>query len=257
MTIVDELPAVGLTMAFTSALGNVLGEVLRKRLVGSYNPGTVTVAYRLPTAVFIGIVIVIMMRSGASPRVVDHGPIFGVWHLAPITGFLVYALVVTLILGIATWMHLKAFAVGELSTTAPILSFTPVFAVFTGWVAFHNVLSAAKLIGIAMASIPPVFMQTLRRAEVLIIVLMGWLIFKEKRIARKFLGSSIMVIGVIIIIVRNLTLTQTLWLAATGLAILIPLSLLAPYGERRAGRYDADTKQARSSTATPESGPLV
>ena len=357
--IVDQLPTFGLLMALTSAGGNALGEVLRKRLVGRFSPGTVTFAYRLPTALFIGIIILLMSRQGATVHIVDRGPLFGApfLHFAPVSGFAIYMVIVIAILGTATWMHLKAFQVGELSTTAPLLSFTPVFALFTTWIAFQQYPSPVKFIGImlvvagafaihldvlskgpfdpikaifkdpgsrwmmgvcglyaivspieksvvdmsgpylesmvlafgtaamwltagiargeqeqlksifrkepwrlfflsssdaivlvtyyiAMSMMPPFIMQTMRRADLLIVVLMGALIFKEKNIARKFFGCSIMVVGVCIIVIKNLSLDRALEIAALGLVILLPLSVLAVVRERR-----RDERLLRQSTA--------
>ena len=352
--IVDQLPTLGIVLALTSASGNVLGEVLRKRLVAGYSPGTVTFAYRLPTALFVGLIILLMHDHGGTVALADRGALFGMpfLHPSPLVAFVVYAVVVTLILGSATWAHLKAFQVGELSSTAPLLSFTPVFALLTTWVAFHQFPSNAKLLGIllvvlgafairvnllsrapfepltalwrdpgsrwmigvcvlyavvgpierslddiggpylaamvlafgtagmwfaaglargedmrtiffrrpvellalagsdaivlvtyygAMAMMPPVIMQTLKRADVLLVVLMGWLIFKERNVARKFFGCAIMVIGVTIIVVKGMPFAQALLLAAAGIAVFVPLSLLALRNERARYGYDAQT----------------
>ena len=344
--IVAQLPVLGVLYALTSASGNVLGEVLRKRLVGHFSPGVVTWAYRLPTALFIGAIIFVMARHGAHFGFADRGPLFGVsfLHVTPPAEFAAYMVVVTLLIGSATWAHLKAFQVGELSTTAPLLSFTPVFAIFTTWIAFHQYPSTVKLMGVllvvagafaihldvfsngwldpikalfrdpgsrwmllvcvlyaisspiersaddisgpyteamilafgtslmwllvgvarrenvtaifsrepwrllllsssdaivlvtyyaSLALVPPFIVQTLRRADLLVIVIMGWLVFKERNIARKFFGCSIMVVGVWLIVVNNLSLEGAAIIASVGLAILLPLSALAVSLERR------------------------
>jgi len=339
MTVVDRFSEFGLVMATVASLGNVAGELLRKQIMLRQNATAATFAYRSLSTLFVAIAVIVLARTGTPVRIVDGGAFFGIpfLHWSPAVTFGAYMVALTAILGYASWAHLKAFQLSALSTTAPLLSFTPVFVIFTGWVGFGEVPSWTKVLGIvlivagafaihidllaeswlspfkalvgetgsrymmavallyaisgpiekrvvlmsgaftealayafgtmalffalslafrvdprtpfrqepwtvfwlacsdvlvlvtqlvAAALMPVVVGISLKRAGTIVIVLLGWLWFKEKGISRKLLGSAIMVVGVLLIYLP-IGFVEALLVTAAGLGILVPLAIRA------------------------------
>jgi len=152
VTIVDRFSEFGLIMATIASLGNVVGELLRKQIMLRQNATAVTFAYRSVSTVLALATLLVVARMGTAPKIVDGGPFFGVPFMSwpPGVTFAAYIVVLTAILGYASWAHLKAFQLSAISTTVPLLSFTPVFTIFTGWVGFGEVPSWTKILGIVL-----------------------------------------------------------------------------------------------------------
>jgi drug/metabolite transporter (DMT)-like permease len=337
--IVDRFSEFGLLMATIASLGNVFGELLRKQIGLRQSATAASFAYRALSTLFALATVVFLAYRGTPITIVDGGPFFGVpaLHWSPAVTFTAYIVLLCVILGYASWAHVRAFQVSALTTTVPLLSFVPVFTIFTGWIAFAEIPSWTKIIGIvlivagtfaihidllsegwlaplravvtdagsrymmavallyaiagpiekrvvlmsgpftealwyafgtalvflamsfalrvdpirpfrqepwtvgwlavsdivvlitqylAAAYMPVVVGIAIKRVGLLVIVLLGWLIYKERGIGRKMLGSSIMVVGVLIIYFP-VSLVQALVLTAVGLAVLVPLSLRA------------------------------
>lgn len=313
-------------MATVGAVANVMGEVFRKKMMLKYSPTATTFAYRTISTILIALAGWWFYTHGHPETIRD------VWAF---TGLI---LVLTAILGYASWAHLKAFQLSAMSTTAPLLSFIPVFTLFVAWFFLHELPTATSLVGIvlvvagtfaihvdligkgwleplkavvkdpgsrymmsvallygvsgpiekkivlmsgpftegtwyalgtallfliialarrdnpltpfakapmttvwlsisdavvlvsqyaAYAAMPVVINAALRRTGTLVVVLLGWLIFKEAGIGRKLLGSAIMAVGALIIYLKFLSLEQALIIAAAGLAVLVPLAIRA------------------------------
>ena len=86
------------------------------------------------------------------------------------------------------------------------------------WVVLAGVLEAVALI-FQLAShnyIQVVITISIKRAGIILTVLLGWLVFKEKDIGDKLIAASVMLVGVLIIYLK-LTLAQSFALAALGL----------------------------------------
>jgi drug/metabolite transporter (DMT)-like permease len=150
--IVDRFSEFGLFMATVASLGNVFGEVLRKQIMFRQNATAASFAYRSLSTVFALIVVIVLATRGTAVKIVDGGAFFGVpfWHWPPSATFTAYIAVLTAILGYASWAHMKAFQLSALSTTVPLLSFTPVFTIFTGWIGFGEIPSWTKILGIVL-----------------------------------------------------------------------------------------------------------
>jgi drug/metabolite transporter (DMT)-like permease len=150
--IVERFSEFGLAMATIASLGNVVGELLRKQIMLRQNATAVTFAYRALSTVFALITLVVVVRTGTALKIVDGGTFFGAPFLSwsPGATFAGYIVVLVAILGYASWAHLKAFQLSAISTTVPLLSFTPVFTIFTGWIGFGEVPSWTKVLGIVL-----------------------------------------------------------------------------------------------------------
>jgi drug/metabolite transporter (DMT)-like permease len=150
--IVDRFSEVGLLMATIASFSNVFGELLRKQIGIRQSATAASFAYRALATVFALATVAVVARLGISLTIVDGGPFFGVpaLHWPPVLTFAAYITLLCLILGYASWAHVRAFQVSAISTTAPLLSFTPVFTIFTGWIAFSEIPSWTKVIGILL-----------------------------------------------------------------------------------------------------------
>ena len=86
------------------------------------------------------------------------------------------------------------------------------------WVILAGVLEAVALI-CQLAShnyIQVVITISIKRAGIILTVLLGWLVFREKDIGDKLIAASVMLVGVLIIYLK-LTLMQSCAMAALGL----------------------------------------
>jgi uncharacterized membrane protein YdcZ (DUF606 family) len=94
----------------------------------------------------------------------------------------------------------------------------PVMRNVPQWVVIAGVLEAVALI-FQLASheyIQVVITISIKRAGIILTVLLGWLVFKEKDIGDKLIAASVMLVGVLIIYLK-LTVMQSCALAALGL----------------------------------------
>jgi drug/metabolite transporter (DMT)-like permease len=150
--IVERFSEFGLIMATVASLGNVVGELLRKQIMLRQNATAATFAYRSVSTVFALVTVLVVAKMGPPLAIVDGGAFFGApfLHWSPGATFAAYIVALTAILGYASWAHLKAFQLSSLGTTVPLLSFTPVFTIFTGWVGFGEIPSWTKALGILL-----------------------------------------------------------------------------------------------------------
>lgn len=132
-------------LALASLLGSTLGwsclDLLRKLLVKHVSGGALLVWMTAGNAVLFG---VWGLFSGFSPATP------GYW--APALGSIVLNVVANL-------AYFESVRVAPLSTTVPLLSFTPVFASVFGWFALGEVPGIWKLAGIALAVVGAVVLS--------------------------------------------------------------------------------------------------
>jgi drug/metabolite transporter (DMT)-like permease len=89
------------------------------------------------------------------------------------------------------------------------------------WAALAGTLEAVALI-FQLSShnyIDVVITISVKRAGIILVVLLGWLVFKEKGIGDKLIASSVMLVGVLIIYLPA-PLTQSLLIAAAALLVM-------------------------------------
>lgn len=87
------------------------------------------------------------------------------------------------------------------------------------WVVLAGVLEAVALI-FQLSShnyIAVVYTISIKRAGIILVILLGWLVFKEKNISDKLIAASVMLVGVLIIYLP-ISLTQALLIAALAIA---------------------------------------
>ncbi len=87
------------------------------------------------------------------------------------------------------------------------------------WVVLAGVLEAVALI-FQLSShnyIAVVYTISIKRAGIILVILLGWLVFKEKNIGDKLIAASVMLVGVLIIYLP-ISLMQALMIAAVALA---------------------------------------
>jgi uncharacterized membrane protein YdcZ (DUF606 family) len=88
-----------------------------------------------------------------------------------------------------------------------------------GWAALAGVLEAVVLL-FQLSShnhIAVVYTISIKRAGIILVILLGWLVFKEKGIGDKLIAASVMVVGIAILYLP-VTLEQGMALAAAALA---------------------------------------
>ncbi|HTV74878.1 MAG TPA: hypothetical protein VME66_14365 [Candidatus Acidoferrales bacterium] len=95
----------------------------------------------------------------------------------------------------------------------------------------------------AQALLPVYVTVSIKRGGIILIVLLGWLVFKEKGVARKVLGCGVMLLGLMVLNVP-MSLTGALLLSAIGLGILVPLSIYLGNRGRRLEAARAATQGA-------------
>jgi len=77
----------------------------------------------------------------------------------------------------------------------------------------------------AQSALPVAVAVSIKRSGIILIVLFGWLLFKESNVRQKLLGCGIMVIGICEIYL-SMGLNESVVLALVGLAILLPIAIL-------------------------------
>lgn len=121
----------------------------------------------------------------------------------------------------------SAFGVGMVIFYS-VLSFArgtqlrPVMRAVPGWAMLAGTLEAVALL-FQLSShnyIQVVITISIKRAGVILTVLLGWLIFREKDIGDKLIAASVMLTGVLIIYIQALSFGQALLVAGAALALM-------------------------------------
>lgn len=118
----------------------------------------------------------------------------------------------------------------------------PVMRAVPGWAMLAGTLEAVALL-FQLSShkyIQVVITISIKRAGVILTVLPGWLIFREKDIGDKLIAASVMLTGVLIIYIQALSFGQALLVAGAAL-VLMSLAL-----------WLTRKPQARAETVTQE-----
>ena len=134
-----QLNPVGLGLAGTMSVMNVLTDVARKRALEKREINTVTFWTRIAVTVVFGIALAVHVATG-SP-VVIHGGI-------PL--FLLYLVLDVGLITLVMWLYFRALQVSPLSLCVPFLAFTPVFLLGTGFVMLHELPPPIKIVGVVL-----------------------------------------------------------------------------------------------------------
>ncbi len=146
------LAPVGLIMAATMSVTNVLTDVARKRALHDRDLIPATFWIRTAVTTVFGIVLLWRIFWGATIVIRDGGPLFGFEsiHAAPVPTFFIYLVLNVLLITCVTWLYFRALQISPLSMCVPFLSFTPVFLIPTGYIILHEVPPLLKGLGVLL-----------------------------------------------------------------------------------------------------------
>jgi drug/metabolite transporter (DMT)-like permease len=224
------LSSIGLLMAATMSVTNVLTDVARKHALEGRD--LIPATFWIRTAVTTVFAIVRLYRMavvGATVVIRDGGPLFGIAqvHLAPVPTFLIYLALNVLLITAVMWLYFRALQISPMSMCIPFLSFTPVFLIPTGFIILGEVPSPLKGLGVGLIVVGSLVMHRRLFAE-------GWLapvkaVLKEK-------GSRYMLLVSLIFALTNpldkklVTMSDVFFEAfAYGLGLCICFWLMGRY----------------------------
>lgn len=133
------LPAIGLGLAATMSVTNVLTDVARKHALEKRDLVPATFWIRIAVAAVFAIVLVVRILMGAPAGI----------HVPLLTFFAYLVVDVTMITGVM-WLYFRALQISPLSLCVPFLSFTPVFLLFTGFVMLGELPEPVKILGVVL-----------------------------------------------------------------------------------------------------------
>jgi len=162
------LSPVGLLMAATMSITNVLTDVARKRALENRSLNTATFWIRTAVTTVFGIVLLYrLLLLDAHIIIRDGGPLFGIasLHLDPIPTFLIYLTFNVLLITAVMWLYFRALQISPMSMCIPFLSFTPVFLIPTGFIILGEIPSPLKALGVALIVVGSLVMHRRLFAE--------------------------------------------------------------------------------------------
>jgi drug/metabolite transporter (DMT)-like permease len=134
-----SLNPIGLGLAGTMSLMNVLTDVARKHALEKREINTVTFWTRIAVTAVFAIALAVHVLTG-SPIVIRGG----------IPLFLAYLVLDVGLITLVMWLYFRALQVSPLSLCVPFLAFTPVFLLGTGFVMLHELPASIKILGVAL-----------------------------------------------------------------------------------------------------------
>jgi uncharacterized membrane protein len=193
----SSLAPIGLAMAATMSITNVLTDVARKHALDGRELVPATFWIRSAVAVVFALVLAWRIVVGGATVVIhDGGPLFGIaaLHPSPLATFLAYLLLDVLLITCVMLLYFRALQISPLSMCVPFLSFTPVFLIPTSFVILGETPAPLKLIGVALIVIGSLAMHRRLFAE-------GWLAPAKAVIREK--GSRYMLLVSFIFALTN------------------------------------------------------
>jgi drug/metabolite transporter (DMT)-like permease len=134
-----SLNPIGLALAGTMSLMNVLTDVARKHALEKREINTVTFWTRIVVSAVFAIALAVHVLTG-SPIVIRGG--------LPL--FLLYLVLDVGLITLVMWLYFRALQVSPLSLCVPFLAFTPVFLLGTGFVMLHELPAPIKILGVVL-----------------------------------------------------------------------------------------------------------
>jgi drug/metabolite transporter (DMT)-like permease len=161
------LSPIGLMMAATMSVTNVLTDVARKRALEDRKLIPATFWIRTAVTTVFTIVLLYRIAGGATIVIRDGGPLFGIasLHLAPVPTFLIYLTLNVIMITAVMWLYFRALQISPMSMCIPFLSFTPVFLIPTGFIILGEVPSPLKALGVALIVVGSLVMHRRLFAE--------------------------------------------------------------------------------------------
>jgi drug/metabolite transporter (DMT)-like permease len=178
-----SLNPIGLSLAGTMSLINVLTDVARKNALVKREINAVTFWTRIAVTIVFALALLAHVLRG-SPVVIRGGVGFFLLYLAIDVGL------ITLVM----WLYFRALQVSPLSLTVPFLAFTPVFLLGTGFVMLHEMPAPLKILGVVLIVIGSLVMHRKLFAQ-------GWLAPVKAVIQEK--GSRYMLLVSLIFSITN------------------------------------------------------
>jgi drug/metabolite transporter (DMT)-like permease len=133
------LSPIGLLMAATMSVTNVLTDVARKHALHERDLIPTTFWIRLTVATLFGIVLLWRVLNGAVVALRGGPALFGAWLLLDV-----------LLITVVTLLYFRALQISPMSMCIPFLSFTPVFLIPTGYFMLGEVPSPLKAVGVML-----------------------------------------------------------------------------------------------------------
>jgi uncharacterized membrane protein len=134
-----SLNPIGLSLAGTMSLMNVLTDVARKHALEKREINTVTFWTRIAVTAVFALALAVRVLSG-SPVVIRGG--FGL--------FMLYLVIDVSLITVVMWLYFRALQVSPLSLCVPFLAFTPVFLLGTGFVMLGELPPPLKILGVLL-----------------------------------------------------------------------------------------------------------
>ena len=178
-----SLNPIGLALAGTMSLMNVLTDVARKRALEKREINTVTFWTRIAVTAVFGIALAVHAATG-SPIVIRGG----------IPLFLLYLVLDVGLITLVMWLYFRALQVSPLSLCVPFLAFTPVFLLGTGFVMLHELPAPIKIVGVVLIVVGSLVMHRKLWSQ-------GWLAPVKAVIREK--GSRYMLLVSLIFSITN------------------------------------------------------
>jgi drug/metabolite transporter (DMT)-like permease len=146
------LSPIGLSLAATMSVTNVLTDVARKRALDQRDLVPATFWIRTTVTAVFGLALLWRIVGGFTPAIRDGGPLFGIasLHLAPFPTFFIYLFLNVILITVVMWLYFRALQVSPLSLCVPFLAFTPVFLIPTGFVLLGELPPPLKLLGVLL-----------------------------------------------------------------------------------------------------------
>jgi drug/metabolite transporter (DMT)-like permease len=146
------LSPVGLLMAASMSVTNVLTDVARKRALEKRDLIPATLWIRIAVTVVVAAALLWQIAAGVTPVIRDGGPLFGIaaLHLAPVPTFLIYLSIDVALITCVMWLYFRALQISPLSLSVPFLAFTPVFLIPSGFVMLGELPPPMKLLGVVL-----------------------------------------------------------------------------------------------------------
>jgi drug/metabolite transporter (DMT)-like permease len=139
-------------LAAAMSVTNVFTDVARKHALEKRDLIPATFWIRVAVTVVFLIALAARIAGGASIKIRDSGPLFGIaaLHPAPVPAFLVYLVVDVSLITIVMWLYFRALQISPLSMCVPFLAFTPVFLIPSGYVLLGELPAPLKSLGVVL-----------------------------------------------------------------------------------------------------------
>ncbi len=148
----SALSPVGLLMAASMSVTNVLTDVARKRALEKRDLIPATLWIRIAVTIVFAAALLWQIAAGSPVVIRDGGALFGIaaLHLAPVPTFLIYLTLDVALITCVMWLYFRALQISPLSMSVPFLAFTPVFLIPSGFVMLGELPPPLKLLGVVL-----------------------------------------------------------------------------------------------------------